>query len=315
MRYARHLTAGDVREARLSAVWRRDRAAGAGAAAELGTRFEGDLEALITAPDVDVVVAAVPAGLHATVAAGVAAARKPLLLEKPIARTVAEAAEITAAFARAGAPLMVAQTLRFDPLVGLLRAHAADRRGIVGFAFEQRLEPRGLAWERDPELAGGGVALQTGIHTLDALRFVTGSDRVEVLGAALGQVHPAEVEDHASIQLAVELPARVVIGQVAASKIGRARTLRFALHLEDRTIEADLVQRRFIETRGREARVVAVPEAPTVIAVLHAFLGWLAGEHANPVSGEDATRSLALVEAAYALGRRRPLPDARDSAL
>jgi predicted dehydrogenase len=304
IRYARHLAEGAVPGAKLTRVWRRDRASGLAIASELGVAFADRLDAVIEASDVDAVISVVPVAMNVDVALAAARAKKPLLLEKPIARTMAEAARIVEAFKAAARPLMVAQTLRFDPLVGRLKARLGELGGLMGFSFEQRLEPRGLAWEDVPETSGGGVLMQTAIHTLDALRFITQSDRVRVVHAATARMHYKRNEDHALVGLElVPASGKPVLGQVAVSKIGRSRHVRFTLFLESCALEADLVQRRLIEIRDREEQVTPVPEAPTVVLATRAFIEVVARGAKNPIPGEDAVRSLALVEAAYALSR------------
>lgn len=294
-RYLRHLAQGDVAGATISRFWRRDAAAGAAQAAAHEARFDPDLESLLRADDVDALIAAIPAGAHEATALAAAAARKPLLLEKPIAPSIAAAQRITAAFRDANTPLMIAQTLRFDPLLIALRDRALSFGTLRGFTFEQRLEPRGLAWEDDPQLSGGGVLLQTAIHTADALRFVTGAREAIVLGAAIRSVEYAHNEDHAAVT--VELDG--ALGTIAVSKIGAARTLRYALYFDRGTLEADLIERTLSEIRGRARTSQTIPERPTVIAALSAFLAHLRGEGPNPIPGEDATRSLQIIEAAY----------------
>jgi predicted dehydrogenase len=301
MRYARHIVRGEVSGAELSAIWRRDQHAGRVNAEELGVPFEPDLGKLIESSKVDAVIAVVPTSLNLSVAQAVAKAGKPLLLEKPIARTISEASRICDAFREAKTTLMVAQTLRFDPLVLELRRKLEMLGGLRGFSFEQRIEPRGLAWEDDPVVSGGGVLMQTAIHTLDAIRFITSSDRIRVLGAETARMQYERNEDHAITLLEIGMPGGArVIGQVAASKIGRSRHVRFNLYLEQVGLTADLVRRRLIETRDREETITGFPDAPTVALAATAFIRTLRGEAPNPVSGEDAMRSLALVEAAYA---------------
>jgi predicted dehydrogenase len=311
-RYAKHLLAGDVPGARLAAFWRLDPAKASTSSAELGVRSEPSIEALAAAPDVDAVLAVIPAGAHEAVARAAAAVGKPLLIEKPLARTTAEGARIVAAMKAAGAPLMVAQTLRFDPLVPALIARAAAFGSLAGFRFEQRLEPRGLAWEDDPELAGGGVLLQTGIHGIDLLRHLTRASRVEVRAASIGRLRAPAVlaagqtrqnEDHAALILEVDTPLAGrgrIEGTLASSKFGRSRHVELALYHEDGALLADLVARTLTETRGLERRSVAVPESPTVRAALCAFTALVADRSApNPVPGEEGLASLAVVEAAY----------------
>lgn len=301
-RYAQHLAAGDVPGATLAAVYTRDPAKRARVAAELSAADAPDLATL--AGQVDALIAAVPAGLHVAVAEAAAAARRPLLLEKPLARTVAEGEAICRAMDAASAPLMVAQTLRFDPLVEALVARRGTLGRLTGLSFEQRLEPRGLAWEDDPEVSGGGVLIQTAIHTLDAARHVTGAERAEVVAATLDRVQYQHNEDLGLVHLALEGgPAlhRRTLGDVRVSKIGGSRHMRFALFAEHGGLEADFIDRTLTTTRGRARTVEPVPERPTVPMVAAAFVALVEGAP-NPVPGWDALRSLALVEAAYRRG-------------
>ena len=305
LRYAGHLARGEIPGARLAAVWRRDRAAGEALAAELGATFEPRAEALAARSDVDAVIAAVPAALHRDLAEAVASAQKPLLLEKPLARTLEEGEAICRAFEAAGQVLMVAHTLRFDPLLPALGARMEALGPVTGFSFEQRLEPRGLPWEDDPAVAGGGVLLQTAIHTVDAVRVLLQPEALELLHASLGQVGYRRVEDVGLLHLAARgsplAAGRDVLGDVRASKIGGSRHMRFAVFLERGGLEADFIDRALIETRGRERTVTPVPELPTLVAAVRAFVAAVRGG-ANPVPGRDALASLAVVRAAYAPG-------------
>lgn len=297
LRYAHHLVQGDVPGVRLTAFWRRDRPAGEAAATGLRARFEPDLDALIEAPDVDAVVVVVPVHMHRAVAQKVTAAGKAMLIEKPLARTVAEGADICAAAEAAGSPLMVAQTLRFDPLVQALKARAAELGPIRGFAFEQRLEPRGLAWEDDPERAGGGVLIQTGIHTIDALRFVVEADPVEVVHARFARVLNRRTEDHAVVTASAGAGA---LGTISCSKVGASRHLRFALFHEAAGLEADLLARTLTEVVGRARVVRSIETSATIVGALEAFAALVTDDAApNPVPGRQALASLQVVEAAY----------------
>src|SRR5438094_302874 len=89
-RYARHIRA-DVPELTLAALSRRDPARGREQARALGCRFHDDWAALVADPAVEAVIAVVPPTLHPALAAAVAAARKPFLVEKPLAPTAAAA--------------------------------------------------------------------------------------------------------------------------------------------------------------------------------------------------------------------------------
>lgn len=291
-RYLKHLVAGDVAGASVTAFWRRDREKGATLSTATGARFIPLLEELLASTEIDALIAAIPAGEHARVAT---LAKKPLLLEKPIAPTVGQARRIIDHFHRANALLMIAQTLRFDPLVLELKRRTLSFGTLRGFTFEQRIEPRGLAWEDDANTSGGGVLLQTAIHTVDALRFITGDPPITVLSATSAQVEYRHNEDHAVITLR----AKDALGTISVSKIGKARTFRLALYFDQGTLEGDLIDRTLTEVRGRDRRATKIPEQPTVVATANAFVKAVRGEQPNPITGEDACASLAIVEAAY----------------
>jgi predicted dehydrogenase len=299
-RYASHLANGDVPGAVLTAAWRRDAAAGAKQAEGASWRFEADLDLLLAAPDIDAYCLVVPAGEHCKLACKVAERRKPLLLEKPLARTMEEGRTIVEAFERAGAPLVIAQTLRFDPLTRLLAERSSRFGRLTGFGFEQRLENRGLAWEDDPQASGGGVLIQTAIHTIDALRLVTGRE-LEVVAATTSRVHYRNNEDLALLHLR----AGDVVGDLRVSKIGESRHMRFALYFENGGLEADFIERTLYETRGRVRSAEVVPEEPTVPALLRAFVDHVGGRRDNPVPGRDALESLRVALNAYASAELR----------
>lgn len=301
LRYARHLAAGDVSDATLDSVWTRDAAKRAQIAQELGVTAVPSVQTL-TAGNVDAVVAAVPAGMHAEVVEACAKTKRPLLLEKPISRSVQEGTDMCERMEAAGAPFMLAQTLRFDPLVTNLRARLSEIGTITGLSFEQRLEPRGLAWEDDPEVSGGGVLMQTAIHTLDAARFVSQAEVAKVLHASTRRVHYKHNEDVGLVHLELAGgPALTnpILADVRVSKIGGSRHMRFAVFGTAGGLEADFIARTLTLTVDRQATVTQVAEVPTVVATAGAFVQSLLHNQPCPIPARDALASLALVEAAY----------------
>ena len=96
----------------LSGIWGRDSAKTAALAAELGTTGYDDVEEMFAA--VDAVAFSVPPQVQAELAVRAARAGKHLLLEKPIAVSVAEADRLADAVAEAGVASVVFFTARFD---------------------------------------------------------------------------------------------------------------------------------------------------------------------------------------------------------
>src|SRR5262245_62498648 len=138
-RYASHLLAGDVEGAGLRAVSRASAREGALFALRNDVSFVADPRELATLPGLDAVVVCLPPDLHPDVAVACLEAGRPVIVEKPLAPTVEQAERVVEAAERTGTPLLVAQTLRFDPLVIALRREAAALGAIRLVAINQRL--------------------------------------------------------------------------------------------------------------------------------------------------------------------------------
>lgn len=86
-----------------------------------GARLTGSYEEVLASEGVDAVVLATPARLHAEMAEAALAARKHVLVEKPLALDVAAAERVVAAAERAGKVLMVGHLMLFHPVVQHMR--------------------------------------------------------------------------------------------------------------------------------------------------------------------------------------------------
>jgi predicted dehydrogenase len=154
---------------------------------------------VVADPTVDAVVVATPNALHAVQAIAALEAGKHVLVEKPMARTLAEADAILAAADASGGTLMVAHCWRFHADVRALRARiaAGDLGRIVktrGYGAHVDRGPGG--WFVDPELAGGGALLDMGVHAIDTARFLLGDPTpARVHGVIRAAYRPSAVDD------------------------------------------------------------------------------------------------------------------------
>jgi len=136
-----------------------------------------DWEALAADPGVDAGIVATPNALHAPQAIALLRAGKHVLVEKPMATSVAECDAMIAASRASGASLMVAHCWRFRDEVRALRARidAGELGEVVktrGYGVHAGWGPSG--WFTDPELAGGGALVDMGVHAIDTARFLLG---------------------------------------------------------------------------------------------------------------------------------------------
>lgn len=165
----------------LAAVMRRDRAKAEDYARRHGVpRAYDDAQALIDDADVDAVYIATPPDSHEHLALRVAAAGKPCLVEKPMARSYAECERMNDAFARAGVPLWVAYYRRALPrfltLRDLVQAGAIGQATSVHVQVTDRLASGNAAsnWRFDPAQAGAGLFFDLASHCFDLLDFIFG---------------------------------------------------------------------------------------------------------------------------------------------
>lgn len=153
-------------------------------------------EELIASKDIDAVVVGVPNKFHKAYAIAALDAGKDLLLEKPIALNVAEAAEIERARKRSGRLLMLAHQLRWAwPYREAAAQTAAGELGTIYHAKAGWMRRKGIpgwgSWFTRFDESGGGPLIDIGVHMLDAAMWLMGSPKpVEVFGATYAEFGP-----------------------------------------------------------------------------------------------------------------------------
>jgi len=176
--------ARDIQQAELAAVADPDEdAARRAAALAPGARWATSHESLLSDPSIRAVVIVSPDATHAELIEGAAQAGKDIFCEKPLATDLAEADAALAAVASHGVKLQIGFQRRFDPAYQRAREIiAAGELGPVELA---------VATTRDPLEAGrpglgrnAAIFIQTTIHDLDSLRFLTGLEVVQVYATA-----------------------------------------------------------------------------------------------------------------------------------
>ena len=139
------------------------------------------LENALADPRIKAVSLALPHHMHADAVRKAAEAGKHVLLEKPIATTLAEADSIIDAARRAGIILMVAEDMHFRP--SIREVVQAIHQGDIGEPLYLSVRAGGLmrfeGWKADSGLMGGGVLMDIGVHYIRGLRLLMGEpDRV-----------------------------------------------------------------------------------------------------------------------------------------
>lgn len=172
-------------------------------AAQRGCRWYPDPDAMLAQTTPDGAIVATPNVLH--VGGGIACLRAgvPVLVEKPVADSVAAAQALVEAQAETGLPVLVGHHRRHNPIVRQARALVAagglGRLVAVNALFLIRKPDAyfDVAWRREP---GGGPLLINLIHDIDTLRYVCG-EIVAVQAITSSAVRGFAVEDTAAVLL------------------------------------------------------------------------------------------------------------------
>jgi len=158
-------------------------------------RFYQDFQEMLEKEDVDAVSVAVPTNLHATVALEVIKRGKHLLIEKPIAATLADAKRIIEAARGKGIKLSVGHLERFNPVI--INLKELMKSGELGEIISINVKRVGL-----PPVSTGGMDVITdlAIHDIDIINYLLGEVPIKVSAVGKRAVLDSTI-DSALIQL------------------------------------------------------------------------------------------------------------------
>lgn len=177
-----------------------------------GAEATTDWQSAVARDDVNVVIVSTTNDALAPVTIAALKAGKPVLVEKPAARTVREIESVISVAKRAGVPVRVGFNHRYHP--ALRQAHALFDKGKLGklmfirgrYGHGGRLGYE-KEWRANPALSGGGELIDQGVHLIDLARWFLGNLN-EVTGFAHTYYWQMPVDDNAFMML--KTPSRQV---------------------------------------------------------------------------------------------------------
>ena len=198
-----------------------------------------DWRSVLDRDDVDIVDLCIPGHLHCELAVAALEAGKHVIVEKPLANTLAEAEQMAVAAAAArerGVFAMVGFNYRRMPALALARQLVAD--GRVGTVRQVRAsylqdwladDAAPMTWRMRRETAGSGALGDLASHAVDQVRYLLGQDVVEVSGR-LETFVPSRVGDAGPEAVTVDDAAWATLrtsgGVVASLEVSRMATGR-----------------------------------------------------------------------------------------
>lgn len=160
-------------------------------------RFKDHREMLEKVP-LDAVIIATPTSTHKDIALDCLNAGKDILVEKPMARSYAEAKQIVDAAKKNKRNLMVGMNLRFRPDTMLLRS--LINAGEIGIPYYVRTgwirqQSSSEKWFTKKEESGGGVIIDLGIHLIDLSLWLLGYPEIDSISTRNYHHNTRNVED------------------------------------------------------------------------------------------------------------------------
>lgn len=283
------------------------------AAAELGATSCG-IDDIFT--QVDGVVIATPTSTHAELLIRSVRAGVPAFCEKPVALDVATTREVLAAVSANGTPVQIGFQRRFDAGYTAARAAiAAGELGEIRRAHMLTCDPRPPAEQFVP--TSGGIFKDCGIHDVDALRWVTGAEVVEVFafGVGRGEDYFGKYNDSSEATAVLKLDD----GTLATLHLSRYNGGGYDVRMEVAGTAGTIAVGLDGHSALRSAEPgVGFPEGEpfswfyprfqeSYSAELAAFLAVAAGEEDSPATVADALEALYVCEA-LALSRTEGRP-------
>lgn len=271
-----------------------------------------DPSALIAHPEVRAICICTPSGRHAAEAIAAARAGRHVLVEKPMALSLADADAMIAAAHEARVQLGVVLQRRAEPQFQQLHAEVAAgglgdlTLGVLSMPYFRpqryydQADWRGT-WARD----GGGVLMNQGIHMVDLLLWLMG-DPVAVLAEADTLGRAIEVEDTLAATLRFASGALATVAATTTAEPGFAHRIEIYGTRGGVQIEGEQIVRRHpgLAQPALSNGVGAAGDPRGIapaghIAIMRDFVESARAGRPPLVPGEEGRRSLAAILAIY----------------
>ena len=274
----------EVQGVDLTTIFDPDAVTGQGVADLYGANAVTTAEAFVDA-GLDCAVVATPNRFHADLGVALLEKGVHVLVEKPIAPTVADAQRMIDAAKANDRVLMVGHVERFNPAVETVRRAIADE-DVISIQVT-RVGPF------PPRMGEVGVVIDLAVHDIDIIRHLTGSEITEVQ-PQLARTR-AEREDPALLQFRLE---NGVIAHITTNWLTPYKTRTLQVATRGKFVVADLITRQVTEYFGQQAdgsystRMLNSWPAEPLKKELEAFVHAIRTGEPPAVTGQDGLKNL-----------------------
>lgn len=260
-----------------------------------------DAESMADAVELDAVLVCTPPSTHREICCALMECGIHVLCEKPLAISSADAEAMIAAAEARGLYFTMASKFRY--VADVQKAKELIANGTIGevVLFENVFTGRvdmSTRWNSNPEIAGGGVLIDNGTHSVDVARFCLG-ELAEVQAMEGNRIQLLPVEDTAKMFIRSR---KGVLGSIDLSwSVSKELPYFIAVYGSEGTILVGWRESKFRRAGDAEWTVFGAgyDKFAAFRGQIENFAGVVRGEESLVVTPEDALASVQVIEAAY----------------
>jgi len=260
-----------------------------------------DAESMADAVELDAVIVCTPPSTHREICCALMERGIHVLCEKPLAISSADAEAMIAAAEARSLHFTMASKFRYVADVQKAKELIAD--GTIGevVLFENVFTGRvdmSTRWNSNPEIAGGGVLIDNGTHSVDVARFCLG-ELAEVQAMEGNRIQLLPVEDTAKMFIRSR---KGVLGSIDLSwSVSKELPYFIAVYGSEGTILVGWRESKYRRAGDADWTVFGAgyDKFAAFRGQIENFAGVVRGEESLVVTPEDALASVRVIEAAY----------------
>jgi predicted dehydrogenase len=268
-----------------------------------------NFERLRENPEVKVIYIVLPNSMHAEYVLRGAKTGKHILCEKPMATSTREAEQMIAACSHAKVKLMIAYRQQYEPHNEELRrlvqqGKLGELKGFVASNSQQQGDP--TQWRLKKALAGGGCLPDVGLYCLNASRFLSGQEPVEVFATIYQPKDDTRFKEvEASCSFALKFPSGYIATCTTSYDVHKSAFLR----MEGTTAWAELspafgyhgnkLTWSHLQDGGEIQVTPQIEEKDQFALEMDHFCECIMGDKTPRTPGEEGLRDHRIMEAIY----------------
>lgn len=266
-----------------------------------GAECFADYKQMCEQVQLDAVILNLPHFLHCEVSKYFLLKGVHVLCEKPMANSVSECDEMIAASRESGAKLAIGHVQRYFRAYDIIKDYCeSEKLGKLTRITEIRninYFPNRPAWFLNKKLAGGGICMNYGAHSLDKIFYTTGMKVTDVFACMSNKLTDDDVEAGAQIMFRLEDGVSAMVNYSGCHVPGYYETV---FYFTDGAIKTDYGSNVWISDGNAYTQLPEDTDKRTFMArQLDEFVKFLRGEESKIVTPEYAREIICVLEKVY----------------